>query len=90
MMIKRIHLNESPIYGHITTTDHFVVGKYLRRITFNYKEFLKMWRAYPLNLGGKVEHEGSVDGNHREAHQSRTQGAVEHDGEKLAFPITDW
>ena len=86
MMNKRI--NESPIYGHITTTDHFVVGKYLG-VTF-YKEFLMMWRAYPLNLGGKVEHEGSVDGNHGEAHQSRTKGAVEHDGEELAFPVTDW
>ena len=82
-------INESPIYGHITTTDHFVVGKYLS-ITFNHKEFLKMWRAYPLNLVGKVEHEGSVDGDHGEAHQSRTQDAIEHDWEKLAFPMTDW
>ena len=89
MMIKRIHLNESPIYGHITTTDHFVVGKYLN-ITFNYKELLMMLQTYPLNLGGKVEHEGSVDGDHGEAHQGRPHGAVEHDGEELAFPMTDW
>ena len=47
-------------------------------------------RAYPLNLGGKVEHEGSVDGDHGEAHQGRPHGTVEHDGEELAFPMTDW
>ena len=37
-----------------------------------------------------LEHEGSVDGHHREAHQGRPHGAVEHDGVKLAFPMTDW
>ena len=47
-------------------------------------------RAYPLNLGGKVEHEGSVDGDHGEAHQGRPHSTVEHDGEELAFPMTDW
>ena len=51
---------------------------------------LVILRAYPLNLVGKVEHEGSVDSDHGEAHQGRPHSTVEHDGEELAFPMTDW
>ena len=48
-----------------------------------------MMRAYPLNFVWKVEHEGPVDRDHREAHQGRPHGAIEHDGKQLAFPTTD-
>ena len=49
-----------------------------------------MTQAYPFDLVWKVEHEGPVDGDHREAHQRRPHGAIEHDRKELAIPPTDW